>query len=214
MASIGTNKGWCISDCTTDHSWPENQCACRWFVKSAAVLEAAYEEVEAGRLIDHPKQATLQKVLTGIVTMQPVKCSIPHVSVYLSSGLLLWGRGAGWRRQGAGGGRGNGRALISHDQRLGTVFCSLLAPKECLHCTASQMAQGVSSMHWPHCARYSVALLLPISHCNYLASRKVCLRLLGKVRSKTWVTPNYRTKPASHGCSTDPTLLTLHSLKL
>lgn len=46
---------------------------CRWFVKSAAVLEAAYEEVEAGRLVDHPKQATLKKILTGIVTMQPVR---------------------------------------------------------------------------------------------------------------------------------------------
>ena len=47
--------------------------ACRWFVKSAAVLEAAYEEVEAGRLVDHPKQATLKKILTGIITMQPVR---------------------------------------------------------------------------------------------------------------------------------------------
>ena len=51
------------------------QLACRWFVKSAAVLEAAYEEVEAGRLVDHPKQAALQKVLTGVVTMHPVRLS-------------------------------------------------------------------------------------------------------------------------------------------
>ena len=48
-------------------------CDCRWFFKSAAVLEAAYEEVEAGRLVDHPKQAALKKILTGIVTMQPVR---------------------------------------------------------------------------------------------------------------------------------------------
>lgn len=49
-------------------------------MKSAAVLEAAYEEVEAGRLIDHPKQAALQKTLTGIVTMHPVR--LPTTSVY------------------------------------------------------------------------------------------------------------------------------------
>ena len=41
----------------------------------AAALEAAYKEVEAGRLEDHPKQAALQKALTAIHTLQPV--SIP-----------------------------------------------------------------------------------------------------------------------------------------
>ena len=56
--------------------------ACRWFVKSAAVLEAAYEEVEAARLIDHPKQAALQKILTGVVTMHPV--SIQNHSVFIT----------------------------------------------------------------------------------------------------------------------------------
>ena len=46
--------------------------ACRWFVKTGAVLAAAYEAVEADKLTDHPKQGTLQKVLMGIVTLQPV----------------------------------------------------------------------------------------------------------------------------------------------
>ena len=38
----------------------------------AAALEAAYQEVEAGKLEDHPKQAALQKALTAIHTLQPV----------------------------------------------------------------------------------------------------------------------------------------------
>lgn len=38
----------------------------------AAALEAAYKQVEAGKLEDHPKQAALQKALTGIQTVQPV----------------------------------------------------------------------------------------------------------------------------------------------
>lgn len=81
---LSTNRDLCLSSCSaqTDYLCPETQCACRWFVKSAAVLEAAYEEVEAGRLIDHPKQATLQKVLTGIVTMQPVR--LPLITSDLS----------------------------------------------------------------------------------------------------------------------------------
>ena len=38
----------------------------------AAALEAAYKQVEAGNLEDHPKQAALQKALIGIHTVQPV----------------------------------------------------------------------------------------------------------------------------------------------
>lgn len=44
----------------------------------AAALEAAYKEVEVGKLEDHPKQAALQKALTAIHTVQPV--SIPCLS--------------------------------------------------------------------------------------------------------------------------------------
>ena len=44
----------------------------RWCVKVAAALEAAYKQVEAGNLEDHPKQAALQKALIGIHTVQPV----------------------------------------------------------------------------------------------------------------------------------------------
>lgn len=39
----------------------------------AAALEAAYKGVEAGKLADHPKQAALQKTLTGIHTLHPVR---------------------------------------------------------------------------------------------------------------------------------------------
>ncbi len=38
----------------------------------APALEAAYKQVEAGKLEDHPKQAALQKALIGIQTVQPV----------------------------------------------------------------------------------------------------------------------------------------------
>lgn len=38
----------------------------------AVALEAAYKQVEAGKLEDHPKQAALQKALIGIQTVQPV----------------------------------------------------------------------------------------------------------------------------------------------
>ena len=41
----------------------------------AAALEAAYKQVEAGKLEDHPKQAALQKALIGIQTVQPVGIS-------------------------------------------------------------------------------------------------------------------------------------------
>jgi len=44
----------------------------RWCVKVAAALEAAYKQVEAGKMEDHPKQAALQKALIGIQTVQPV----------------------------------------------------------------------------------------------------------------------------------------------
>ncbi|KAL0053220.1 hypothetical protein WJX82_002643 [Trebouxia sp. C0006] len=43
----------------------------KWCVKVAAALEAAYKQVEAGKLEDHPKQAALQKALIGIQTVQP-----------------------------------------------------------------------------------------------------------------------------------------------
>ncbi|KAL0033852.1 hypothetical protein WJX77_007687 [Trebouxia sp. C0004] len=43
----------------------------RWCVKMAAALEAAYKQVEAGKLEDHPKQAALHKALTGIQTVRP-----------------------------------------------------------------------------------------------------------------------------------------------
>ena len=42
----------------------------------AAALEAAYKQVEAGKLEDHPKQAALQKALIGIQTVQPVGISL------------------------------------------------------------------------------------------------------------------------------------------
>lgn len=80
-----------MSDCASNYLRQKYPCACRWFVKSAAVLEAAYEEVEAGRLVDHPKQVTLQKVLTGIVTMQPVN-SVTSLCVLCSVSFSGAGR--------------------------------------------------------------------------------------------------------------------------
>lgn len=62
----------------------------RWFLKTAAILEAAYEEVEAGKLTDHPKQATLQKALTSIVTLQPVShSSLNPLPCYSVSALVM-----------------------------------------------------------------------------------------------------------------------------
>ena len=59
--------------------------ACRWCVRAAAALEAAYKEVEAGQLEDHPKQAALQKVLIGIRTLQPVRANNLFIHMQHSS---------------------------------------------------------------------------------------------------------------------------------
>ena len=51
----------------------------------AAALEAAYKQVEAGKLEDHPKQAALQKALIGIQTVQPVGIPFNYCMTCLGS---------------------------------------------------------------------------------------------------------------------------------